>query len=531
MNAIFFTEGATLRMFFPLIGEVEKSMQLDKIGIHVCDTRFFLSFQKEQPEIISGRYHLLKEWEIVRKSRRHKADISKLREYERELGHPLLWDALVCDRRIYLGRRATLSQDYRSRYSHKRMLSLLQLELERVETFFDEVHPDFLVSFICVTLSGYLGYLVARKRGIPVLNLRPTRINNFIHAGDSITWPSSILQKTYDRYMENEPDPNVGQAAAEFIEQFSLNNVKYEGVTPSTPITKNKSLRSSPGKLKSTVKYILHLFREEWRYRFGYYRDDNWIPGVIWPLWLGAVYSPTRRMLTNHLLRKRFVREEELIQIDYAFFGLHVEPEVTLLVYSKPHMNQIEAIRNISCSLPVGMKLLVKEHPLAKGKRPISYYMKILDIPNVLMLDWNVDSRTVIEKCRLVTSIAGTIGFEGAMLKKPVMTLGACPFNCLPKNMVRNVKAPDELGGEIRDLLDNYCYDETALMCYVAAVMKTSVPVDFYSRLLGRHEFCLEETAESKEETKRQFHALAQYLKEQFKLRISRNSLIEDGIC
>jgi hypothetical protein len=224
-------------------------------------------------------------------------------------------------------------------------------------------------------------------------------------------------------------------------------------------------------------------------------------------------------MLTKGFMKKHFIKAEDLAHIDYAFFGLHVEPEVTLLVYSKPHMNQIETIRVISRSLPVGMKLLVKEHPLAKGKRPLSYYKKILDIPNVLILDWNVDSRIVIEKCKIVTSIAGTIGFEGAMLKKPVITLGACPFNCLPGNMVRNVKAPDELGNEIKDLLDHYRYDETALTCYIASVMQTSVPVDYYSRLLRRHEFSIEDSIETQKETKKQFRMLAQYVQKQYELR------------
>lgn len=530
MNAIFFTEGATLRMFFKLIREIEACMDLDKVGIHVCNTRFFLGFQKEHPEIVSGRYHLLKEWEVVRKSKGHKADISKLREYEKELGNPVLWDALVCDRRIYLGKRATLSQDYRSRYSHEKMLSMLQLGLERIEVFFDEVQPDFVVSFISVTLAGHLGYLVARKRGIPVMNFRPTRIKNYIHAGDGITWPSSIVENTYERYLESGPAQDVQQEVTELLYQFSSTNEKYEGVPPSIPI-KNKSNRRFWEKVAFYLKYILHLPREEWRYFFGYYRGDNWIPGIIWPKWFHKAYSPIRQKVMHYYLDKHFVKEHDLSNMDYAFFGLHVEPEVTLLVYSKPLMNQIEAIRNISRNLPVGMKLVVKEHPLAKGKRPLSYYKKILDIPNVYILDPKVDSKIAIKKSKLITVIAGTIGFEGAMLKKPVISLGACPFNCLPKSMLRNVKCLYDLGGEIRDLLDNYTYDEKAMRCYISSIMKTSVPVDFYSRLLGRHEFSIDDTVESQNETNRQFRMLAQYLKEQFELRIARNALVEDGAC
>ena len=69
--------------------------------------------------------------------------------------------------------------------------------------------------------------------------------------------------------------------------------------------------------------------------------------------------------------KSKYVKNQDLKNINYAFFPLHTEPEVTLLVYSKPYMNQIEAIRLISHNLPIGMKLIVKEHPWNIGKRKI----------------------------------------------------------------------------------------------------------------------------------------------------------------
>ena len=56
------------------------------------------------------------------------------------------------------------------------------------------------------------------------------------------------------------------------------------------------------------------------------------------------------------------------------------------MVYGRAWMNQIEAIRNIARNLPVGMKLLVKEHPAALGYRSVSFYKKVTAIPNVLLV-------------------------------------------------------------------------------------------------------------------------------------------------
>ena len=107
------------------------------------------------------------------------------------------------------------------------------------------------------------------------------------------------------------------------------------------------------------------------------------------------------------------------------------------------------------------------------------------------------------------------------MLKVPVVVLGRAPFNFLPKSMMRHVTNPDSLGFEIRDLLGNYQYEETSMQCYVAAVMKDSVAVDFYSILSGRKEAYNPNNLNSNEqgrdmERKRQIKLLSDYLKRRY---------------
>ena len=194
---------------------------------------------------------------------------------------------------------------------------------------------------------------------------------------------------------------------------------------------------------------------------------------------------------------------------------------MTVYVYSKPYLNQIEAIRLISDNLPVGMKLISKEHPWHVGKRTISYYRKLLQIPNVMLAPPDMKSRDLVLKADLVTVISGSIGLEGLMLKVPVVVLGRAPFNFLPKSMMRHVTNPDSLGFEIRELLDNYQYEEMAMQCYVAAVMKDSVAVDFYSVLSGRKEAYnpsnLSNDEQGREiERNRQIKLLSDYLKRRY---------------
>ena len=82
---------------------------------------------------------MLKEWEIHRDSVNLKPDISFLARYEKKIGRPYLWNAIVADRRIFLGRKYSYSQDYAPRFNHERMLAILQVALQRVEKLFDEL--------------------------------------------------------------------------------------------------------------------------------------------------------------------------------------------------------------------------------------------------------------------------------------------------------------------------------------------------------------------------------------------------------
>ena len=51
---------------------------------------------------------------------------------------------------------------------------------------------------------------------------------------------------------------------------------------------------------------------------------------------------------------------------------------MSLSVQSRSYLNQIEVVRNIAQSLPVGWQVLIKEHPASMGRRPVSYYQKLL---------------------------------------------------------------------------------------------------------------------------------------------------------
>jgi hypothetical protein len=226
------------------------------------------------------------------------------------------------------------------------------------------------------------------------------------------------------------------------------------------------------------------------------------------------VVQPLKAWMLEKLVP--FLAYEDLQGVKpFLFYPLHFEPEVSLQVFGKPFQNQIEVVRNLALNVPVGMKVVVKEHPRSLGFRKKSYYQKLHDIPNVKLVDPFLPALQVVKESEAVAVVSGTIGFEAAVCKRPVIVLGTTPYELLPGTMVRRVRALDKVGEELSDLLETYRYDRSALERYVAALISESVPVDLYTvmfRKSGRYSPKREQTTDE-EKREVDYKRLAAYFK------------------
>ena len=159
---------------------------------------------------------------------------------------------------------------------------------------------------------------------------------------------------------------------------------------------------------------------------------------------------------------------------------------MSLLVYGKPYINQIELIRMIAISLPIDTILLVKEHPAMIGKRSIKSYNKMLNIPRVHLVSPTLQSRDIIQNSTALAVITGSMALEAAILGKPVITFGDCPYNILPDYMVQRIKDLRNLPQTLSNFLRNYKYNQKAILSYIKAVEQTSVDINLYSVLLNK---------------------------------------------
>ena len=63
------TQSVTLSMFYPLMQAMKGFFLLDNVGLYVADSKYFSQYKQKYPEVDSGQFHLLKEWEIIKDSK------------------------------------------------------------------------------------------------------------------------------------------------------------------------------------------------------------------------------------------------------------------------------------------------------------------------------------------------------------------------------------------------------------------------------------------------------------------------------
>ncbi|MHC4474179.1 MAG: capsular polysaccharide export protein, LipB/KpsS family [Planctomycetota bacterium] len=514
MNVLVSTIGKYLEVGANLIELMKERMSFDKIGFAVSDSLFFKDFIARNSFIQDHNVLLLKEWEFTSIPGHARPNWESIASYEKTLADPTFWNALMADRRIFFGRYCKSKQHYRPRFSYEELMLILEQALEQIEAFFNRLSPHLVFSFGTATMADYLIYLFARSRNIPYLQLKATKVKNYVALYDTPLGLSSDIVEAYRR-----PDPlpdDVMRDVRSHITDVSERGLRYEGAILSSRSRLMKRLGGGPLKLlRSFVgSIIIHCDRT--------IREDCHVPGIFVPSLYFHVLQPLKSFGIESRLKRhpKFLDRNNLPGLrNFFFFPLHFEPEVSLQVFGRRYQNQIELVRNVALSSPVGTKVLVKEHPRSLGFRPFSYYRKLLEIPNVYLVDPFIKAHEIVRFARLVAVITGSIGLEAAITRRPVITFGEAAYNIFPDSMVCHVTNLNMLCVQIRDLLDNYRYNNEAIEKYIGAFIQRSVSLDLYSLLLSKVNRYSEDGGSIEKETRLAvgYERLAEYCIRRFK--------------
>jgi hypothetical protein len=473
-NLIFCAQGSALRIFDNLLPPLNQILPLGQIGLYVADQVFFDHHLAGSHNFSNLPVSWLKEWEINQQAAHLQIDHTKLQTYDELYGQPNLWPALIADRRIFLGPLTKYKQDYAPRLSYLQMLQRLQASIEHIEHFISQVKPQVIIGFNMVTLDEFIFFLVAKQKGIPYLQIKNAKINNLI-----TLFPDPLHIANYlASHNQSSVSASSLKQARQYLQRAQARSSTYEGhiILKPPSLTSLFSTTIVSKIIKSTIFSLLKSAR---------YPTDNQSSGLA-AVWQFNVVKPINAIKHHRYLSRHYMSPHHLPTTSYVFFPLHTEPEIALSIYGRYHQNQIEVIRNIAQSLPVTWSVVVKDHPRSLGFRTLKYYKKLLQIPNVKLVNPFLSSWDVIEYAKAVVTISSWVGFEAVIAKKPVVTLGECTYNCLPDSMVVKNTSYSQLSADISRAINEHHYHETALLNHIATVISLSFPINMYSDVLAK---------------------------------------------
>ncbi len=291
-------------------------------------------------------------------------------------------------------------------FSTEEILSIIEQECRFFESVIDDVKPDFLVISLTWQHQGELLRQMCKAKGIKILMFNTSELG----WGSRWTISEEFGEKDYKTDLEIDVKQNVTfKNLNEFFDKWKSDSKEYLSQIGHENDSKNKK----KSRLKAGLSVLSSKNINNYTH-FPYYGRTR--SKLIKNELNSEINTKKRKTFIDQNFQRKFNKNEKNIT-----FFLQAEQERALLISAPFFTNQIETIRHIIKSLPVGYKLIVKEHPAMelRGWRDISEYREIIDIPNVIMIHPDVDSLELIKDSELVISINSTAGFEALFFNTP----------------------------------------------------------------------------------------------------------------
>jgi hypothetical protein len=343
-------------------------------------------------------------------------------------------------------------------FTEDEILSILEQESRSFDEILDSVNPDYVIIWHPTLQQDYLLYLICKARGIKTLVLRTTRVGK-----------KFIISDNNQDIGFHKINPNVDS------DKFSDSILDYHDKFDPQKVTagfRNRFMSSNSDMISALRKYIF---------------SENTNPDTHYTYFGRTKLKVLLKSFKYEIqtkIRKNFIDKNLIKEIDqkksFIYFPLHMEQERSTLIDAPFDTDQLQVVKQIVKSLPVGMSLYVKEHPSMKSRnwRSISIYKKLMQLPNVTLLHPSVNPNLLLEKCSLVIVITGTAAFDAGFYGKPAITLVDTEFSSLEHISV--LKKNSELPGLIRNCLKKSVNPES-MQEYVQYVEKNAILIDMDS--------------------------------------------------
>ena len=345
------------------------------------------------------------------------------------------------------------SRNQYHKFGHDEILLILEKECRFFEKILEEIKPKYLVIKFTDYHRNHLLMKMCNSLGIKILMLTPTIIGYRSRISEEYN-----IQYDLDKTSTDTKDIKNFTELKKYLKQFN----KYKQFQK---ITAGGGKESLSNRIRITSKWMKTNEKED-NTRYDHYGTTK--SKILITRTVNGLKKKNREFFINKKSTYNIEKDENII-----YFPLQVEPERSLSIDSPFHINQLEVIKNIAKSIPIGYKLYVKENfgQIFRGWREQKFYQDILDLPNVVLVHHSINPEILFEKCKLVITISGTSGFESLLYEKPSIVFTDVNYGNI--GAVNKVEKIEELPNIIRQSLEQKV-DLIELNKFIESVIKNS---------------------------------------------------------
>ncbi len=307
----------------------------------------------------------------------------------------------LCDSDVHL--EALFGGDYKAKKI------VIGRALKFWENFFDNNKIDYLIFLETASFSPRSAYLVAKKRGIPTIELAGGPDNETFVMNDvreTYVWRELVdVLKNENKFITESEKAKV----LKFIDQ-RIQRVK------------KMPIFFTPESFLKSIKNLIGLWiRDNSKNRKN---DPVWVGGLNFgrkQLW--------RRIKWSYFTRYFFGYDKKNNGEKYVYFPFF-SPKETYYLSNDMYYgdNEISLIKEVARCLPEGYFLYTKEHPFNPGDFTYSQLKELKKSPNIKVFHPSVSSQELIDGSAAIVTVEGTVGWEGLLCKKPVVCIGGLPY-------------------------------------------------------------------------------------------------------
>lgn len=309
---------------------------------------------------------------------------------------------------------------YKKFYYQTRLNPDIQLDLDLKRTilfynFYDEIFKNFKPNIVIHEHTGGLGSKIlwekCKQNNCKYFFIKGMYFDDRFALVDQENFQSPFFEKSKNLEINDHEFQNF---------KIKIENLKNKFAPYESKKKINKKFFFNIlGPIQNLIKSFLKFNRNNKEINYVLTRHPPIIDGIFYKILSYA---------KNFIFKKIYIDKNINLNEDFVVLFLQVEPEISSYSMVNINVDSESLIKNISLSLPVGVKLYIKEHPAQMKQsrsKDLSFFKNIKSFSNVRILPINLESNILIKKSKFIVTGSGTCLFEGILHNKKCLHYGA----------------------------------------------------------------------------------------------------------